>query len=38
MYVDQGMTAKRIAEKYGVSAATVAQRVMKLGISKRKWN
>ncbi len=35
MYVDQGMTAKQIAEKYGVAAVTVAQRAMKLGISKR---
>jgi hypothetical protein len=35
MYVDEGMTAKEIAEKYGVAPVTVAQRAMKLGISKR---
>ncbi len=35
MYVDQGMTAKAIGEKYGVAHGTVAQRVMKLGLSKR---
>ncbi len=35
MYVTDGMTAKQIAEKFGVAHGTVAQRVMKLGLSKR---
>ncbi len=35
MYVTDGMTAKQIAEKFGVAPGTVAQRVMKLGLSKR---
>jgi len=35
LYVDQGMTAKEIAAKYGVAPVTVAQRAMKMGISKR---
>jgi len=36
LYIDQGMTGKAIAEKYGVSSVTVAQRAMKMGLSKRK--
>ncbi len=35
MYVDQGMTAKQIAKKYGVSAGTVAVRASNLGLKKR---
>ena len=35
LYVEDGLTAKKIAEKYGVKPGTVAQRVMKLGLSKR---
>ena len=35
LYVEDGLTAKQIAEKYGVMRGTVAQRVMKLGLSKR---
>jgi hypothetical protein len=35
LYVDEGKTAKQIAEIYGVAPGTVAQRVMKLGLSKR---
>lgn len=35
LYVDEGLTAKAIGEKFGVSHGTVAQRVMKLGLSKR---
>ena len=35
MYITDGMTAKAIAEKYGVAPVTVAQRAMKLGLSKR---
>jgi hypothetical protein len=36
MYVTDGMTAKAIAEQFGVSAGGVAQRLMKDGISKNK--
>src|ERR1041384_4971603 len=35
LYIDQDMSAKEIGEKFGVSHGTVAQRVMKLGLSKR---
>ena len=35
LYVEEGLTARTIAEKYGVTPGTVALRVMKLGISKR---
>jgi len=35
LYVEDRMTAKQIGEKYGVKPGTVAQRVMKLGLSKR---
>ena len=35
LYIDQGLTAKEIGEKFGVAPGTVAQRVMKLGLSKR---
>ncbi len=35
MYVDDRMTTKQIAEKFGVAPGTVAQRVMKLGLTKR---
>ena len=35
LYVEDGLTAKKIAEKFGVMRGTVAQRVMKLGLSKR---
>jgi hypothetical protein len=35
MYVADGLTAKQIAAKFGVAPGTVAQRVMKLGLSKR---
>ena len=35
LYVDEGLTAKKIAEKYGCAAGTVAIRLQKLGIGKR---
>ena len=35
LYVEDRMTAKQIGAKYGVKPGTVAQRVMKLGLSKR---
>jgi hypothetical protein len=35
MYITQGMTAKEIGGKVGVSAGAVAQRAMKLGLKKR---
>ena len=35
LYVEDGLTAKKIAEKFGAKPGTVAQRVMKLGLSKR---
>ena len=35
LYIDKDMSAKEIGEKFGVSHGTVAQRVMKLGLSKR---
>ena len=35
MYLEKGMTAREIGEIFGVAAGTVAQKVMKLGLSKR---
>lgn len=35
LYIDERMTAKEIAEKYGCAPGTVAIKLQKLGISKR---
>ena len=36
LYLTDGLTAKQIAEKCGVSHGTVAERIIKLGLSRRR--
>ncbi len=35
LYIDDGKTAKQIAEQFGVHPGTISQRLMKLGLTKR---